>query len=173
MTTTVRLAIDPSSAPALGHVLDFLRTLWAVDHGLERSSKRMEAMTGVTSQQRFVIRIVGRFPGIPAGRLATLLHIHPGTLTGVLKRLEQRGLVRRRTDARDRRRSLVALTEKGRLFDLENEGIVEPVIRHVLGDTPPEQIQAAAGLLEAIAVALGKAASSREDEGLEAKEKSE
>ena len=77
--------------PPLGAVLDFMRLLWAVDHALQSASKRMESAFGMTSPQRLVVRIVGRFPGIAAGRVAEILHVHPSTLTGVLKRLEARG----------------------------------------------------------------------------------
>src|SRR5258708_17032792 len=80
--------IADEKGPALGAVLDFMRLLWAVDHALQSSSKRMEATYGITGPQRLVVRIVGRFPGIAAGRAAEVLHVHPSTLTGILKRLE-------------------------------------------------------------------------------------
>ena len=118
-------AMDRSSLPALGEVLDFMRLIWQVDHALQRTSKRMATTLGVTGPQRLVLRIVGMLPGIPAGHLARLLHVHPSTLTGVLKRLERRGLIRRRSDARDGRRFLLGLTERGRRFDVEAEGTVE------------------------------------------------
>ena len=43
--------------PALGEELDFMRLLWAVDHGLQQRSKRMAAEIGLTGPQRLVIRI--------------------------------------------------------------------------------------------------------------------
>src|SRR3954465_6219547 len=87
--------------PALGAVLDFMRLLWAVDHALQSTSKRMESAFGLTGPQRLGVRLVGRFPGIAAGRIAGILHVHPSTLTGVLKRLESRGVLQRRPDPRD------------------------------------------------------------------------
>src|SRR5207237_9908523 len=83
--------------PPLGAVLDFLRLLWAVDHALQSASKRMESNFGMTGPQRLVMRIVGRFPGIAAGRGGGSLPGHPSTLTGRLKRLAARGLVPRTT----------------------------------------------------------------------------
>ena len=82
----------------LGEVLDFMRLIWALDHALQKTSKRMRSAIGVTGPQRLVVRIVARFPGIPAGQIAQLLHVHPSTLSGILKRLERQGLVRRRPD---------------------------------------------------------------------------
>jgi MarR family transcriptional regulator, organic hydroperoxide resistance regulator len=146
--------IDLGSAPPLGDVLDFMRLLCAVDHALQRTSKEMETRLGVTGPQRFVLRIVGRFPGIPAGQVAKLLHLHPSTLTGVFRRLETHELLRRRADPRDGRRFLLSLTEKGRLFDVEVEGTVEAVVRGVLERTSPGRLQAARDVLQTVAAEL-------------------
>ena len=66
--------------PKLGRALDFMRSLWALDHALQSRSKAMAAALGVTGPQRMVVRLVGRFPDIAAGSLAELLMIHPSTL---------------------------------------------------------------------------------------------
>jgi DNA-binding MarR family transcriptional regulator len=140
--------------PALGTVLEFMRVIWQLDHALQRISKRMEKNLGVTGPQRLVIRIVGRFPGIPAGQLAKLLHLHPSTLTGILKRLERQGFLRRRTDPGDARRFLLALTDKGRTFDIDQEGTVEASVAHALASAPAEKLTAAGELLAEIARSL-------------------
>src|SRR2546428_11062395 len=106
--------MDEGKGPPLGAVLDFLRLLWAVDHALQSASKQMESNFGMTGPQRLVMRIVGRFPGIAAGRVAEILHVHPSTLTGILKRLESRGLLQRRTDPRDARRAPFLSSPQGR-----------------------------------------------------------
>jgi DNA-binding MarR family transcriptional regulator len=147
-----------STEPRLGEVLEFLRLIWAVDHALLRTSKRMEAALGISAQQRLVIRLVGRFPGIPAGHLARLLHVHPGTLTGVLRRIEKRGLVARRSDARDGRRALLGLTERGRLVDVEAEGTVEAAVQRAIEAASPAKLEAARDVLRAIARNLDPAA---------------
>ena len=53
------------------------------------------------------------FSGSGAKQVADILHLHPSSLTALLKRLERRGLVRRWPDERDRRRWLLGLTQKG------------------------------------------------------------
>lgn len=155
MRRAEELSLDRSPLPALGDALDFMRLIWKVDHALQRTSKRMEATLGVTGPQRLVVRIVGRFPGLPAGHLAKLLHVHPSTLTGILKRLERQGLMRRRVDPRDGRRLLQSLTDKGRVFDVETEGTVEAAIRQTLQRTPREKLQATRDVLSSIAEILG------------------
>ena len=148
-----RRAREPS--PASESVLDFMRLLWAVDHGLHKASKRMARTVGVTGPQRLVIRVVGRFPGISAGQLASILHLHPSTLTGVLRRLHARGLLSRRADSRDGRRAVLGLTHKGRRRDGEAVGTIESIVRSVLARQPRARVRAAQELLRALAHGLG------------------
>src|SRR3954465_10502919 len=139
--------------PALGAVLDFMRLLWAVDHALQSASKRMESSFGLTGPQRLVVRIVGRFPGIAAGRVADILHVHPSPLTGVLKRLESRAVLQRRPDPRDARRALFMLTNKGRKLDVVRTGTVEQAVRRVLLKDP-DKVASAQEVLAALSEEL-------------------
>lgn len=138
----------------LGEVLEFLRVIWQLDHALQRTSKWMEATLGVTGPQRLVLRIVSQYPGMLAGELAEVLHLHPSTLTGVLRRLEDQGLLRRRADPNDARKSRLSLTAKGRKFDFEAAGTAEARIAQVLRQTAPGKVQATRVLLLDIAAAL-------------------
>jgi MarR family transcriptional regulator, organic hydroperoxide resistance regulator len=131
----------------MGAVLEFMRVIWALDHALQTTSKRMEATLGITAPQRLVIRILGRFPGTPAGQLAIILHLHPSTLTGILRRLQRRGLITRRADPRDRRRAVFGLTAKGREFDVDVEGTVEAAVRAAFDALPRTKVRHAAEAL--------------------------
>jgi MarR family transcriptional regulator, organic hydroperoxide resistance regulator len=140
----------PDETPELGDALEFLRLLWSIDHALQSMSKRMVAELGVTGPQRLVIRLIGRFPNILAGQLSELLHLHPSTLTGILQRLEERGLISRRRDRADLRRAHFSLTAKGRKLDALQAGTVEAVVRRVLGKLPEHKIDAAKKTLLAL-----------------------
>lgn len=138
----------------LGKPLDFMRSLWALDHALQSRSKAMAAALGVTGPQRMVVRLVGRFPDIAAGSLAELLMIHPSTLTGIVQRLESRGLLERHPDPADGRRALMRLTEKARTLDRETEGTVEVAVKRVLSRLPESAVEGARALVEALALEL-------------------
>lgn len=113
-------------------VLQFMRLLWAVAHGLAMTSKRMASDIGVTGPQRLALRVIGLFPRISAGDLASILHVHPSTLTGVLQRLAARGLLRRVDDPRDRRRAVLGLTARGARLNVARRGTVESVVAEAL-----------------------------------------
>ena len=140
--------------PVLGDVLEFMRAIWGISHGLQSTSKRMEARLGITAPQRLVVRIVGHLPGTTAGRLAEILHLHPSTLTGVLRRLEDRGVLARSRGKRDRRQARLRLTPKGRVINRRHAGTVEGIVRRVLSRLEPAKIETAAEVLRALESAL-------------------
>jgi MarR family transcriptional regulator, organic hydroperoxide resistance regulator len=112
--------------------LELLTHVWMLNHALERVSSRMDRDLGVTAQQRLVLRCVGKFPGITAGQLATVLHLDPGTISAALRRLEAKGLLDRRRDLRDRRRVNLGLTAQGRALDRPTDHTVEHGVDRLL-----------------------------------------
>jgi MarR family transcriptional regulator, organic hydroperoxide resistance regulator len=149
---------DPSE---LTDVLQFMRLLWAVGHGLQTASKRMEQQIGVTGPQRLVIRVLGQFPGLSAGALAELLHLHPSTLTGVLARLEKRRLIQRSGDPTDRRRTLLTLTSRGAAIDRLRDGTAEMMVRSALRGTSARARAHAQEVLTRVAAGLEPRAAER------------
>ena len=63
----------------------------------------------------------------PMGALAQLMHCDNSNMTGIVDRLEERGLVERTASAGDRRVKLIALTEHGReIREQLNRRMAEP-----------------------------------------------
>lgn len=146
--------IDQTTSLALDGPLQFLRVLWVTVHALQKASKRMTRTLGVTGPQRFVIRVVGLSPGISAGALAKVLHLHPSTVTGILQRLEIQGLIRRARHADDARRAVLRLTPAGRRLNVALAGTVEAAARMVLAGASAAEQRAARHLLERMAAQL-------------------
>jgi DNA-binding MarR family transcriptional regulator len=135
----------------LPDVLQFMRLLWAVVHGLERTSKRMIGEIGVTGLQRLVLRLVGLLPGLSAGNLAAILHVHPSTLTGVMQRLVAQRLVARMHDPRDRRRAMLRLTSRGARANAVRNGTVEAAVAEALEGLSSRDRAATRRVLERLA----------------------
>jgi DNA-binding MarR family transcriptional regulator len=131
-----------------------MRLIWALDHGLQSLSKRMQASIGLTGPQRVTLRVLGRLPGLSAGELARILLIHPSTLTGVLQRLEARKLVKRTLDAADGRRARLTLTAKGQRLDMPAMGTVESVVEDIIGCFRQDQVHLTSRVLAALAKEL-------------------
>lgn len=157
---TAALDATPVSSD-LPDVLQFMQLLWAVAHGLERTSKRMSGEIGVTGPQRLVLRVAGLFPGLSAGDLATILHVHPSTLTGVLQRLVDQRLLVRKDDPQDRRRAILRLTSRGARVNAIRGGTVESAVAEALEGLSARDRAAARRVLERLAESLESAVSTR------------
>ncbi len=145
------------SEAVLGPGLDFLRELWALDHALQKLSKRMERTVGVSGPQRLALRLVARFPGLPAGRLARLLHLHPSTVSGLVKRLHDRGFIARSSDGPDRRRSQLRITPAGIELLSHPQATIESAVLAALREVPPRRIETALKVLATVSVSLASA----------------
>ena len=155
MTENKRPAVASGTPLALPDVLDFMQLLWAVVHGLERSSKGMAADLGVTGPQRLVLRVVGLFPGVSAGDLAAVLHVHPSTLTGVLQRLVAQRMLVRLAAPRDRRRAVLRLTPRGAGVNAKRRGTIEAAVAAALARVRAADRLAARRVLQRLAERLG------------------
>ena len=149
-----RVADDAGNRHVLPDVLQFMQLLWAVVHGLEQTSKRMRSRIGVTGLQRLVLRVVGLFPGLSAGDLATILHVHPSTLTGVIQRVVTQGLLVRADDPRDRRRAILRLTKRGGRVNAARRATVESSVAQALDGVSTQDRDAARRVLERLAQRL-------------------
>lgn len=78
---------------------------------------------GLTSFHWLVLCCLWREDGLPTSSIGDKLKQVGGTLTGVLDRMEERGLVRRERDAHDRRIWRIWLTDAGK----ELERVLPPI----------------------------------------------
>jgi MarR family transcriptional regulator, organic hydroperoxide resistance regulator len=138
-------------------VLKFLQSVWQLEHALERASKRMEDAFGISGPQRFALRMIGVRPGITAGELATMLHLHPSTVTGIVQRLELRKLVKRTSNATDGRVAHLHLTAAGLKANRPAaKGTIERAAQTALSRCPEPQRKATAAMIGQFASELMK-----------------
>ena len=115
----------------------------------------MRIELGVTGPQRLVLRLIAHFGVAAPGDLADVLHVHPSSLTGNLRRLEESGLIRRRRDPHDGQRSILTLTARGRVLNEKQHGTVESSIQRALKTISPRDVTIARNVLRALARELG------------------
>lgn len=139
---------------SLDPVLDFMRLLWTIEHGLQSTSKRMENSLGITGPQRLVLRVVSQFPGLSAVDLAHIVRLHPSTLTGVIQRLVDKKLLMRDRDPRDGRRMQLRARAGALRFTQMSPGTVEAAVHAALASVPSTHVRHARVVLAAVASAL-------------------
>jgi homoprotocatechuate degradation regulator HpaR len=90
-----------------------MQLLRAREAVMQRFRPKLRAL-GLTDQQGRIMRALAEVEWIDMMELAGRCCIHPASLSRIVPRLAERGLLRRRPDPGDARRITVALTAKGR-----------------------------------------------------------
>jgi DNA-binding MarR family transcriptional regulator len=114
--------------------------------------------SGLAGTDFAVVSSLGVWEDATPTELARLLGMSPTTLSAVLKRLEERGLVRRARDPDDGRRFVLRLTARGRrerAKALERFPEWLERVRAALGGDPEEVLAAMRRLEAALREALG------------------
>lgn len=96
---------------ARARVVRQLRTLVS---GLQHSARAVEARSGVTNAQLFVLRQLAEGTSLSITELAERLRARPNAVSALVRRLVDSGLVRRIVDPDDARRAAVSITASGR-----------------------------------------------------------
>ncbi|MFC9846407.1 MarR family winged helix-turn-helix transcriptional regulator [Streptomyces sp. NPDC060223] len=105
MATQKTPRIDPLTL----EVVDLIATVVARYHEEYEEAAGEHALTGAQAR---LLSLLSLEP-LPMRRLAQKLRCEPSNVTGIVDRLEARGLVERRLDPSDRRVKLAAATEEG------------------------------------------------------------
>lgn len=92
---------------------------------------------GLTYTQYLVFLVLWERDGIPVGEICDKLMLDSGTLSPLLKKMEQAGYVERKRSAYDDRVVVVTLTENGRALQEKAKDVPGKVARCV--DLPPEK----------------------------------
>jgi DNA-binding MarR family transcriptional regulator len=83
-----------------------------VIRAVDLHSRTLVESHGLTGPQALILKALQN-GSLTAGELATRVNLSQGTVTDILNRLEQRGLIKRIRDTEDRRRVLVEATKAG------------------------------------------------------------
>ncbi|WP_028800951.1 MarR family winged helix-turn-helix transcriptional regulator [Streptomyces sp. 142MFCol3.1] len=106
MSTQKTSRIDPLTL----EVVDLIGSVVARYHEEYEEAAAEHALTGAQAR---LLGLLSMEP-VPMRRLAQQLKCEPSNVTGIVDRLEARGLVERRPDPADRRVKLAAATAEGR-----------------------------------------------------------
>lgn len=91
----------------------FFATLRRMSRNLDLHSRELEREYGLTVPQLNVLWAVGASHRVPIGQVADRISLSGATVTTIVDRLEEHGLVRRERSTGDKRQVLLSLTERG------------------------------------------------------------
>lgn len=93
----------------------------------------------LTGPQFAVLTAVGAAPGSDQSSMASAVALDTSTMADVARRLQNRGLLERRTAAADGRRKLLYLTEQGEQALRAADGRARELDEYLLAPYPPER----------------------------------
>ena len=146
------MCTQPGKHRSIPLVRELVRTYQA----FEQLSNNRIRQHGLTHPQFDVIATLGNTPGMSCRELSERTLITKGTLTGVLDRLLEKGLITRTVPEHDRRSLFVALTPAGEaVFDTAFPDVIQhcgEAFAHLDDDSLNEHI----AMLAALRAAIGK-----------------
>lgn len=93
---------------------DVLVTLRQIIRAIDMHSKQLVKRYGLTAPQLMVLKEIMADQDINIGRVAKKVSLSQATVTNIIDRLENRGLVTRERSVQDKRRVIVRVTEQTR-----------------------------------------------------------
>ena len=110
-------------------------------HALRKAFDRRACGLGVTRAQWKVLFRVERKPGLRQIELADMLDIEAITLSRIVDRLEEAGLVKRVADPNDRRAWRLHITAKARPLIEKLHGLADEMIAEAFARIDPRDIE--------------------------------
>jgi DNA-binding MarR family transcriptional regulator len=106
---------------------------------------------GLTAPQLGTLRAIDRRQPVRAGDLAGEIHLAQPTMTGILTRLEHRGLVRCTRGERDRRSLDIRLTEEGQRVLRNAPSLLQDEFLRKLAELEPAERSQTVAVLQQVA----------------------
>jgi len=98
---------------------EIVASIRKIMRAVDLHSRRLVEAFGMTGPQLATLQEASRLGPTAPSAIARAVHLSQGTVTGILTRLEARGLITRQRSETDRRSVLVSVTSEGkRLLDL-------------------------------------------------------
>ena len=85
-----------------------------INQAIDKNSKKLIKRIGLTGPQLVILQEMSNLGEVTAGEIARAVSLSQATVTGILERLEKRGLLVRQRSEYDKRRVIVGITETGR-----------------------------------------------------------
>lgn len=112
---------------------EVIAALRRITRAIDLHSRLLLHDWGLTVPQLAALRVVGQLQPVTAGALARAVHLSQATVTGILTRLESRGLVKRSRTGDDRRNVVLHLTDDGEQLLARAPSLLQEKFRRELG----------------------------------------
>ena len=131
-----------------------LRSLRRITRAIDQHSRSLANKYGLTGPQLICLIHLNRSGKLMGSELARAISLSQATVTGILDRLENRGLVDRKRSIEDKRRVFVSLTDKGSDLVATCPYPLHEIFAHRLQKLPVENQQVIDTILKQIVLMM-------------------
>jgi len=119
---------DIEISEALSFEKQICFSLYSASNAMIRAYRPELKALDLTYLQYIVMLVLWERDGITISALGEKLHLDSGTLTPLLKRLEAKGLIQRKVNAKDERMRFLYLSDSGKLLKQSAQAIPEKML---------------------------------------------
>lgn len=110
---------DNTQLVAVNDSIRILQSVRRIAQCVEHHSKRITTTHNITSPQLVALMAIAQLGPSTLKSIGRAIHLSPSTVVGIIDRLEEKALVKRERDTRDRRNVYVSVTEVGQALILD------------------------------------------------------
>lgn len=145
---------DITHQGAANDSIRILQSVRRIAQCVEHHSKRLVATHNITSPQLVALLAIVRLGPSTLKAIGTAIHLSPSTVVGIVDRLEEKLLVRRERDTRDRRNVYVTVTALGQTLADQTPSALPQGFSGALGAMAESDRQTLVVVLEQFATLL-------------------
>ena len=119
-----------------------MQSLRRIFKAIQIYSQEISREFGTTGPQLWALKTISQQEGLSLSELGKGMYLHPSTITGLIDRLEKKGLVLRERDRTDRRVIKIRLTEKGSALVKKSPNPIQGKMVHGLRKLKREELNA-------------------------------
>jgi DNA-binding MarR family transcriptional regulator len=136
---------------------EVLVALRRIIHATDLHSKGIRRESGLTIPQIVILKSVRDLGEVTTGQISRQVSLSQGTVTSILDRLAERGLVERYRSPADRRVVHTRLTKDGKAVLRKAPALLQDRFVEQFGDLPARRQQEIVGVLRRVAEMMGAA----------------
>ena len=131
-------AMAPNNEDVIKDIVESIRRLVRAEY---LDTQKMSKQYGLTGPQSLVLRMLIKKGSLSSADLSRQMYVTPSNITGIIDRLEKKGLVERIRKPGDRRVALITLTQSGQALGEDIPDPIEKKFVNQLADLETEHLQ--------------------------------
>lgn len=122
--------------PEKSYDLRIIQALRRIIRAVDIHSHKLASRYHITGPQLACLTAIVENGQLTTGNLAKKVYLSPSTVVGIVDRLEEKGLVERQRDTRDRRQVHISVTRAGQRLTTEAPSLLQETLANALVELP-------------------------------------